>query len=121
MAPCFALVRPIRAFHPNLIDTIVYRRTLTEIAILGVGNTVDVICESVMNVKEAMDKDGILRMNFDVPHNKHYSPKKIEYPTPYVDVRLEADYKSKTALICDLTFWAVQFLYLAEGEGKMKL
>lgn len=121
MAPCFAFIRPIRAFHPNLIHSIVYRRTLTEIAMLGVGNTVDVIRESVINVKQAIDKDGILRMNFDVPHNKHYSPKKIKYPTPYVDVRLEPDYKSKTALLCDLTFWAVQFLYLAEGTEKNEI
>lgn len=111
-APCFALVRPIRAFDANLIDIITYRRTLSEIAMLGVGEEVAVIRQSVQNVKESMDKDGILRMNFDIPHNKRYSPKKIEYTGPYTDVRLEADYKNKNALLCDLTFWAVEFLYL---------
>lgn len=34
---------------------------------------------------------------------------KIEYPTPYVDVRLEESYKNDYGLDCDLTFWAVQF------------
>lgn len=113
--PCFALVRPIRAFHPDLIDTITYRRLLTEIAMMGVGENVDVIRESVANVEEAIDKDGILRMNFDQPHNKRYSPRYIEYPTPYVDVRLEADYKNKKALLCDLTYWAVEFLHLVRN------
>lgn len=112
--PCFALVRPIRAFDANLIDIITYRRILSEIAMLGVGENVEIIRESVQNVKESLGKDGILRMNFDIPHNKKYSPKKIEYTGPYTDVRLEADYKNKNALLCDLTFWAVEFLYLVD-------
>lgn len=119
MAPCFALARPIRAFHPDLIDTITYRRTLSEIAMLGVGTRADVIRESVANVEETIGKDGILRMNFDKPHNKHYSPRYIEYPSPYGDVRLEADYKQKNALLCDLTFWAVEFLWLAEQSQQV--
>jgi len=110
--PCFALNRPIRAFKPDVIDTITYRRTLTEIAMLGVGERVDIIHESVANIENSIDADGVLRMRFDLPHNKRYSPKSIEYPTAYVDVRLEPDYKKKTALDCDLTFWAVQFLTL---------
>lgn len=114
-APCFALIRPIRAFETDLIDVITYRRTLSEIAMLGVGEQVDIIRQSVQNVREAIDKDGILRMNFSVPHNKRYSPKKIEYTGPYTDVRLEPDYKSKNALLCDLTFWAVEFLYLVDN------
>lgn len=113
-APCFALVRPLRAFDANLIDNITYRRTLSEIAMMGVGERVDIIRQSVQAVQEAIDKDGILRMNFNTPHNKRYSPKMIEYTGPYNDVRLEADYKNKNALLCDLTFWAVEFLYLVD-------
>ncbi len=48
------------------------------------------------------------------PHNKRYSPTAIQYPTAYVDVRLEADYKDIKALLCDRTFWAVEFLFLAD-------
>ena len=113
--PCFALVRPLRAFDANLIDTITYRRILSEIAMLGVGERVDIIRQSVQSVQEAIDKDGIMRMNFNAPHNKRYSPKKIEYTSAYNDVRLETDYKNKNALLCDLTFWAVEFLYLVEN------
>lgn len=112
--PCFAFVRPLRAFDVNLIDVITYRRILSEIAMLGVGENVEIIRQSVQNVKEAIDKEGILRMNFNIPHNKRYSPQKIEYTGPYTDVRLEADYKNKNALLCDLTFWAVEFLYLVD-------
>ena len=119
VAPCFALIRPLRPFQVNTIDTILYRRPLTEIAMLGIGKEVGVIRESVANLEEALSGDGILRLNFELPHNKRYSPKKIEYPTAYVDVRLEPDYKSKNALLCDLTFWAVQFLHLC-NSAKMR-
>lgn len=114
-APCFAFIYPIRAFHPELIDVIMYRRLLSEIAMLGVGKKVDVIRESVEHVKEALDKDGILRMNFSVPHNKRYSPKYLKYPSAYADIRLEADYNDKNALLCDLTYWALEFLNLADN------
>ena len=110
--PCFAFIRPFRAFSPDTIDSILYRRPLTEIAMLGVGNKVDILNESIANLTEAFSGDGILKMNFDVPHNKRYSPKKIEYPTAYVDVKLEADYTSETSLQCDLTYWAVELLHL---------
>ena len=113
-APCFAFIRPFRQFSPNLIDSILYRRPLTEIAMLGVGENVNVLRESIENIKQALYEDGILRMNFSISHNKRYSPKKIEYPTPYVDVRLEPDYKSKTSMMCDLTYWAVELLYLCD-------
>ena len=104
--------RPIRPFQADLIDSITYRRLLTEIAMLGVGENVGVIRSSIENVGNAIGDDGILKMRFDIPHNRRYSPGMIEYPTPYADVRLEADYKRKYALECDLTFWAVQFLHL---------
>ena len=88
-------------------------------ALLNSGINEETVIEKIremIGIKEAIDKDGILRMNFDVPHNKRYSPKKIEYPGPYTDVRLEADYKNKNALLCDLTFWAVEFLYLVNNS-----
>lgn len=113
-APCFAFIKPIRAFHPDLIDSIVYRRTLTEIAMLGVGDKVNVIRDSVENIKKAINDEGVLEMNFKQKHNKRYSPKNILYPSPYVDVRLEKDYKNARGLDCDLTFWAVQLLHLVK-------
>lgn len=113
--PCFAFVNPIRAFRTDLVDTIAYRRLLTEIAMLGVGRKVRVLQESAENIEEAIANDGILRMRLEQPHNRRYSPMNIPYPTAYVDTRLEADYKNKNALLCDLTFWAVEFLYLLEN------
>ena len=76
------------------------------------GKSVGVLRETAANIEEAISHDGILRMQLDMPHNKRYSPKNLEYPTPYSDVRLEPDYKNNHALACDLTFWAVQLLYL---------
>lgn len=117
-APCFALVTPIRAFDPDYINTITYRRILTEIAMLGVGEQVGVIKESMEAIAAATDDEGVLKMNLAQPHNKRYSPMYIKYPTPYVDVRLEEDYKNGRGLDCDLTFWAVQFENLVETAGS---
>lgn len=115
-APCFALVTPIRAFSPDVIDTITYRRILTEIAMLGVGDRVAVVKESLDAISAATNEEGILKMNFEQSHNKRYSPMKIEYPTSYVDVRLEENYKNGPGLDCDLTFWALQFKTLVENQ-----
>ena len=84
---------------------------------LGVSDNVHILRESIVNVKQTLARDGILKMNFGMPHNKRYSPKKIEYPTAYEDVRLEPDYKQETSLLCDLTFWAVEFLYLCDNTS----
>jgi len=107
-APCFSFNRPIRTFDQDVIDTIVYRRPLTEIAMCGVGKNVDIIRKSVENIKQAIDKDGILQTNLK---KSNLSP----YPMAYADVVLEPNRKQKYALECDLTFWAVQFLNLIEN------
>jgi len=109
--PGWALVRPIKPFTADKVETVMYRRPLTEIAMLGVGERVEVIRESVVNVQEAIDADGILRTKFK---KSNFST----YPTAYGDTVLEADYKRKYALECDLTFWAVQFLSLARENSK---
>lgn len=106
--PGWAFARPLTPFTPERVDTVMYRRPLTEIAMLGVGEKVGIIRESADNVREAIDLDGILQTKYK---KSSFSP----YPTAYVDVRLEADHKRKYALECDLTFWAVQFLTLVEG------
>lgn len=113
-APCFALVTPIRAFDPDYINTINYRRILTDIAMLGVGEKVGVLKESLEAISAATNDEGVLKMNLAQQHNKRYSPMNIEYPTPYVDIRLEEKEKSDHGLDCDLTFWAVQFKTLLE-------
>lgn len=105
--PGWAFARPIKPFMADKTETVMYRRPLTEIAMLGVGCNVDVIKQSVENVKDAIDTDGILRTNYK---KSSFSP----FPTAYVDIRLEPDHKRKYALECDLTFWAVQFLHLVK-------
>ena len=103
-----ALDRPIRTFNAETVDITLYRRPLTEIAMLGVGESVRVIRESAANVREAIDTNGILKTKFK---KSSFPP----YPTAYGDIRLEPDHKRKYALECDLTFWAVQFLTLVGG------
>ena len=111
IGPGWALGRPIKAFATDITDTLMYRRLLSEIVMLGVGENVDIIRESAVNIKEAMKNDGILRLDLKYPKTKGYSP----YPTAYSDIQLEPDYKRKYALECDLTFWAIQFLYLSNN------
>lgn len=103
----WAFARPIKPFTADRVETVIYRRPLTEIAMLGVGERVDVIRESAANIQNAIDSDGILRTKFK---RSSFS----QYPTAYVDVVLETDHKRKHALECDLTFWAVQFLHLVK-------
>jgi hypothetical protein len=118
IGPMGAITGGIEPFTADNVT--VHRKTLTEIAMLGVGERVRFIKESVENILAALDTDGILRMNFDVPHNKHYSPKNIKYPSGYGNVRLEPYYEARkkepVGLLCDLTFWAVQFLTFVENS-----
>jgi len=108
----WALNWPIRPFSVNTPDSIMYRRVLTEIAMLGVGRRAEVIRRSAVNIEEALSADGILRFNYAKPADRRkYIP---QWPTAYCDVALEPDYKKKTALDCDMTFWAVQFLHLTK-------
>lgn len=107
------LIHPIKPFHVNTMETVMYRRVLTEIAMLGVGIKADVIRQSVENTEGALSKDGIINLNFDSAYQKRIFLSQ-KWSGPYCDVWLEEDYKSLTALQCDLTFWAVQFLYFVK-------
>ena len=115
IVPFFALVRPIRPFKPEVIDTILYRRVLSEIAMLGVGKQVDVLRETAEQIRLATDERGVLRMRFDLPHNRRYSPKALEYPWPYSDLKLEPG-RDQRSIDCDLTFWAVELMHLINKE-----
>lgn len=110
------LLYPLLPFKIDTIQGVMYRRVLTEIAMLGVGNKVDIIRESVTNIKEALKADGILRWDFTSAYQQRQF-KAQKWPTAYCDVWLETDHKKENALWCDLTFWAVQLLYLL-GEAE---
>jgi len=112
--PAIAFSQPLRAFTKDNQDAIFYRRPLTEIAMLGVGENVGIIRESVANVEEALAADGILKIKFDSSYNKRKYIDMLRLPNAYGDIGLEIDYKSETALWCDRTFWAVQFLTLVK-------
>ena len=89
--PGWAFARPLKPFTADKVETVMYRRPLTEIAMLGVGENVDVIRESAANVREAIDTDGILQ-------TKYKKSSFSQFPTAYVDVVLEPDHKRKYAL-----------------------
>jgi hypothetical protein len=113
--PLWALTRPLEPFSLELLPNnyIMYRRVLAEIAMLGVGDKVSVIKDSIDSVKKALSKDGIIHVKFNNSYQKQRYLKMLEYTTAYSEVGLEENYKKETALECDLTFWAVQFLRYA--------
>jgi len=118
--PCFAFCRPFQAFTADRQDVVYYRRPLTEIAMLGVGERCGVLRESAANVEEALAADGILRIPFESSYFKRRYIDQIKLPTPYGDIGLEESYRSETAIWCNLTFWAVQFLTLVKNQTTKK-
>ncbi len=111
------LFRPFRSFKTDTPDVILYRRVLTELAMLGTDMHINILRQSAENIEEALAVDGILRFNYAKPADRQkYSSK---WPTAYVDTALEPDYKKKTALDCDMTFWAIQFLYYVKGRNYL--
>jgi len=115
-SPLWALCRPIKAFSLDLMqyNYCMYRRPLTEIAMLGVGENVKIIKDSIINIKEALSKDGIIHIKFDNAYNKKRYLTMLKYSTNYSEIGLEEDYRKEIALECDLTFWAIQFLKYTE-------
>jgi hypothetical protein len=106
--PLWSLSKPFERFSVNYSGSL-FRRFLTEIAMLGVGREAEVIRESAEAVEEALSGDGILRFNYASDKLR----KKTKYAYAYGEIGLEPDHKKKMALDCDLTFWAVQFLHFA--------
>ena len=100
--------------HPFNVDSnggVMHRRLLTEMAMCGLGDSVEMVRKSVVNVEEALSGDGVLRLKYP------FSRSKYNAVGGYGEVFIEPDYTKKTALDCDLTFWAVQFLTLAGGKN----
>ncbi|MFO7637217.1 MAG: hypothetical protein R6W96_07900 [Clostridia bacterium] len=117
IGPGWALIRPFEPFRVDYHSSIMYRRPLTEIAMLGSGESIEVILQSAQNVREALGQDDVLRFGFENTQQKRkHFPVTGLYPTPYSDVCLEENYITDTSIDCDLTFWAVQFLNFVEGE-----
>lgn len=58
------------------------------------------------------DDDAVLRTTFDTPYQKQRFKDNLRIAHPYAEIGLEADYRKDSAIWCDLTFWAVEFLYI---------
>ena len=62
--------------------------------------------------------DGVLRTTFASSYEKSRFKDNFRSGHPYAEVGLEPDHKKDTAIWCELTFWAVEFLYILEN-GKI--
>lgn len=93
------------------------RKTLTALAKVC-GDRTQVVRESAATLKEMIAEDGVLRTTFESSYQKSRFKDNFRSAHPYVEIGLEPDHKKDTAIWCELTFWAVEFLYLLEGgEG----
>ena len=70
--------------------------------------------KTLVGIREGMDENGILRMDFHAKYNRRYSPKALIDPGPYSDEKLE-DGRDERTLNCDLTFWAVALCHLMKN------
>ena len=77
---------------------------------IKIGSRIDVVRKSAEIVQEALSKEGYLQIDFDSAYQKQRYKAGLKYPGPYSEVALEPDHKKDTAIWCELTFWAVQFL-----------
>jgi hypothetical protein len=118
--PLWELSRPIKPYETNFRDYTCYRRVLTDIVKLDIGKQVDVTKLSAERLLNDIKTDGILRLAFKSTAEKRKFKSYLEYPGPYNDVRLEPDYDSDIRIWCDLTFWAVQFLYLYSSGAPIR-
>ena len=93
-------------FTVDEIGGVMQRRLLTEMAMCGLGENLEILRQSTVNIEEALNDDGILRLKYKISRDKYNAV------GGYGEVFLEPDHRKKTSLDCDLTFWAVQFLHL---------
>ena len=62
------------------------------LAMVG-GNERDVVRKSADAIKEALEEDGILRIDFESLYQKRRFKEGLKYPRPYTEVALEPSYK----------------------------
>ena len=117
IGPGWAYIRPFYPFSPTGMPTRL--KELTHLAMLGVGENVPILRETADAILENLaENDGVLKMTFETLYQKKAFVEGFKYSTPYAEIGLEADYRKPDALRCNLTFWAVQFLYYY-WKGKL--
>ena len=95
------------------------RKTLTALARVC-GDRTQVVRESADTLCEMLSDDGVLRTSFSSSYEKSRFKDNFRSGHPYAEVGLEPDHKKDTAIWCELTFWAVEFLHILQN-GKNRL
>ena len=115
-APLGAYTAPFQAFEDRKTGTaLAQRKTLTNLAKIG-GSRIDAVRKSAEIVQEALARDSYLQIDFENSYKKQRYKAGLKYPGPYSEVALEPHYKKDTAIWCELTFWAVQFLDIIDSS-----
>jgi len=104
-----ALTSPLKPFRTD-DDSYFYRGVYTNIAKLGVGESVEVLAQTKVNILEAIDSDGILRLTAKNTYTKWNKYRTLE----------SASKEPKYAQECDATFWAVEFLHFVKNTELTK-
>lgn len=95
------------------------RKTLTNLA-MCVGDRADIVKKSAEMLCETMAADGVFRVEFESAYQKKGFKSNLRLGHPYAEIGLERNHRKDTAIWCDLTFWAVEFLTLMEKNSPMK-
>mgnify|MGYP000854045100 FL=1 len=114
-SPLWAYVKPFKPFTTKVTFDVALRKTITHLAMVG-GRKIDVVKQSADIVKEALANDGILRVEFESHYQKKRFKDNMKFPEPYSEISLEVNYKTNTAIWCELTFWAVQLLSILDDK-----
>lgn len=102
-----------KVFTTEATTEVALRKTLTHLAMVG-GDKIDVVWQSADVVKTALEKDGVLRVEFDTPYHKKCFKQNMDIHGPYSEISLETSHKSDIQIWCDLTFWAVQLIHILD-------
>ena len=81
----------------------------------GNGRRTQVVRESVETLLEMLSEDGVLRTTFTSSYEKSRFKDNFRSGHPYAEIGLEPDHRKDTAIWCELTFWAVEFLSIIES------
>jgi len=93
------------------------RRTLTMLA-KATGDLTDVVKRSRDTLERMLEDDGVLRTTFATPYEKKCFKGGLRSAHNYAEVGLEPDHRRDTAIWCELTYWAIDFLYTIENFRK---
>ncbi|MBQ8201446.1 MAG: hypothetical protein IJZ74_06735 [Clostridia bacterium] len=109
--PYWAYCRTMKPFELDDTPHTALRKTITCLA-RATGDRTRVVQQSVANVLQGLQEDGVLRLCFSSPYRRKQFRDAVSMPSAYSEIGLETEHRSERSMWCELTFWAVQLLHI---------